>query len=62
MKTLKKLTLNRETLRNLTAEILADVKGGSDACTYGCTLLCSGECSNMCTTATGSNNCTKNVN
>jgi hypothetical protein len=65
MKKLKKLALNRETLRHLTPEHLAGVKGGtSTVCTMACTWGCTGTCSCTCGTGTcaGSNNCTTNEN
>lgn len=42
MKKLKKLQLNRETVRNLSPDNLATVHGGTG--TYGCTLGCSYGC------------------
>lgn len=66
MRKLKKLTLNRETLRNLTPASLAEAKGGNTAarcyptaaCTVtGCTFGSEG-CTNNCTT--GSAGCNEN--
>ena len=56
-KTLKKLQLNKETLRNLNAGQLEAVVGGSAACTLGCTWGCSG--AQGCV---GTNNCTTHEN
>jgi natural product precursor len=49
MKKLKKLQLNRETLRNLSLDNLATVYGGADSascatCTCACSLACSYGC------------------
>jgi len=43
---IKKLTLNQETLRNLTADELNEVVGGkhTDACTQTCASVCFGTC------------------
>jgi hypothetical protein len=65
MKKLKKLELNRETLRNLTTENLALARGGATqgtACTFSCTCGCSAAAgcggTNNCTT--GSAGCIEN--
>lgn len=54
MKKLKKLELNRETLRNLTPNNLMLARGGAtEVCTFSCTCGCS-----AAPGCAGTNNCT----
>lgn len=56
-KKMKKLQLNKETLRNLNSTQLEAAVGASLACTLGCTWGCSG--AQGCA---GTNNCTTHEN
>lgn len=64
MKKLKKLELNRETLRNLTPDNLALAHGGATqgtACTFSCTCGCSADgCGGTNNCTTGSAGCNEN--
>ncbi len=57
-KTVKKLSLHRETLRALEASSLHDAKGGVitlNTCGHPCSAACSDVCTDRCPTVVGPN-------